>query len=95
MKQELIFNTHLPCRLPSLNIFIVVAIDGAQSFYLRLVDFTVIGCSYCGGCQGSVVGDGLLLLAGRFLPLFGRHRGAWREVALHPDLVARHEELKE
>lgn len=94
MKQGLIFDTHLPCRPPSLDIFIVIAIDRSQSFYLQLVDFVVIGCSFCGGCQGKVVGGGLLLFAGRLLPLFGRHRGAWREVALHPDLVAQHEELK-
>lgn len=81
-------HTHLPCRPSSLDILIVIAVDGAQSFCLRLVDLTVIGCSCCGGCQGRVVG--VLLL----LPLSGRHRGAWREVALHPDLVAQHEELE-
>lgn len=36
----------------------------------------------------------MLVLAGRFLPLFGRHRGARREVALHPGFVAQHEGLE-
>lgn len=88
-----ILTTHLPCRPSSLDILIIITVDGAQSFCLRLVDLTVIGCSCCGGCQGRVVGV-LLLLAGASLPLFGRHRGAWREVALHPDLVAQHEGLE-